>query len=161
MILRDEFLGHRGIFNARADPACDVLREFGVRGLVYEYLTKVAEPDPKPGFTVQPVPQGPPFFRRHFVEATPIGFVFKAPRRTRAGREDLLIARSNVGHFRVCDGSVVKRCTPIRPPLEYREFADLVRDLPDDLYSRRTRADHRDFLAAQIDRFMRPIVGVE
>src|SRR5262249_42873502 len=75
--------------------------------------------------------------------------------------KDLVIARADVGHFSVGDVAVVERRAPVRPALEHGELADLVGDLADHLDASGAGADHRDLLAFEIDRLLRPVIGVE
>ena len=87
--------------------------------------------------------------------------MFKATRRTRAGREDLVVARANGRHFLIRDRRVVERRGPVRPALEDRQMTGYLRDLGDDLDSGRAGTDDRDLLAGQIRLIVRPVEGVE
>ncbi|MBA7472498.1 hypothetical protein ES707_07825 [subsurface metagenome] len=82
-------------------------------------------------------------------------------RRTGASSEDIVIARTDVGHLLIGDRAVVERRAPVRTALEHRELANLVGDLRDQLDSGGAGADHGDLLAFEIDRLVRPIKGVE
>ncbi len=161
MILRDQFLGHLGVLDPATDALGDVLGEFGVGRLFHEDLAEVGKPDPEARFVVELVPQRQPLLARHLVEAAAVRLVHESAGRARAGGEDLVVAAADVRHLGLGDRAVVERRAPVRPALEHGEFAHLVRDLADHLDRRRSGADHRHFLAGEIDRLLRPVIGVE
>src|SRR6185369_16821552 len=115
----------------------------------------------KAGLIVEPVPERQPFLARNFKKTTSVGFMLKSTWRARAGREDFLIACTNVGHLFVGDRSVVERCAPVWPPLKHGQLADLVRNLADHLDGGGAGADDGDLLAGHSDGFMGPIIRVE
>ncbi len=142
-------------------PVRDVRRELGVRLLIRKDLAEISQPDAEAGLVVETIPQGHPFLPRDLVETAPVGLVLKAARRSRTSRKNLIVARANVGHLLFRDQPVAEGSAPVRATLEDREFAYLVRDLPDDLYASRTGANDRDFLPGQLNRLVRPVERVE
>ena len=87
--------------------------------------------------------------------------MLESSRCARAGRKNLVVARTDVGHLFVRDRAVIERRAPVRTALKHREFADFVRDLADHLDCGRTSADDADPFAGQFDRLMRPIESME
>ena len=99
VIPRDQLLRDLGILDAAADAVGDVVGELGVGRLVDEDLAEIAQPDAEAGLVVELVPQREPLLARHLVEAAAIGLMHEAAGRARAGREDLVVARADVGHL--------------------------------------------------------------
>ena len=122
---------------------------------------KLREPDAEARLAVQLLPHRQPLLARHLEEGAAVGLVVEAARRAGAGGEDLVVARLMSAISLVGDRPVVQRRAPVRPALEHGELAHLVGDLADDLDAGRAGADHGDPLAGQLDRLVRPVVGVE
>src|SRR5206468_1359071 len=113
------------------------------------------------GLVIELVPERQPLFAGSLVKAAPVRLVLESSRCARAGRKNLVEARTDVGHLLVRDRTVVERRAPVRAALEHREFADLVRDLAYDLNGGGAGADDGDSLAGQFDRLVRPMERME
>ncbi|MBA7638652.1 hypothetical protein ES703_46308 [subsurface metagenome] len=161
VIFRNQLLRDLRVLHPAADAVGDILGQLRVGRLVHKNLAEIGQPDAKPGLVIELVPQLQPLLARDLVEAALVRSVQETARRTGASSEDIVIARTDVGHLLIGDRAVVERRAPVRTALEHRELANLVGDLRDQLDSGGAGADHGDLLAFEIDRLVRPIKGVE
>jgi len=77
-----------------------------------------------------------------------------------AAREDLGIAGPYLAHFFLGDPGVMQWRAPVGGALEHGQVADFLGDGLDGLHGGRARADHRDTLTLEVDRFLGPMRGV-
>ena len=77
-----------------------------------------------------------------------------------AAREDLGIAIPDLAHLFFGDPGVMQRRAPVGGALENGQLADFLGDGLDGLHGGRPGADHRDPLAFEVHRFLRPEGGV-
>ncbi len=161
VVLGDQLLGELRVLHALADLVGDEGRELGVRLLVHQHVAEVAQPDAEAGRRVELLPEGQPLLARHLGHAAPVGPVDEAARSAVALLEDLLVAGLDLGHLRLGDRRVVQRGAPVGAALEDGEIAHLVGNLGDQLHAGGAGADDGHPLAGQLDRLLRPVVGVE
>src|SRR5271156_1105175 len=107
VIAGNQLLRDNRILDPTTNPIGDVLREFGVGFFIREYFAEVAQPYRKPRAVIEPVPQRNPLLAGDLIKATPVRLMLEAARRTSTRLEDLVVARTDVGHLRVRDRSVV------------------------------------------------------
>ena len=110
---------------------------------------------------VEAVPERDALLFGQVVEAAPVRLVLETAGRAGAGSEDLVVPGPDFRHLLFGDLAVAERRRPVRPALEHGQVADLVGDLADDLDTRSPGTDHRDPLAGQVERLVRPVEGME
>ncbi len=77
-----------------------------------------------------------------------------------AAREDLGVIGPDPVHLLLADPGVVQRRAPLGGALEDGQMAGGLGHFGDGLHAGRAGADHRDALALEANRFLRPVMGV-
>jgi len=77
-----------------------------------------------------------------------------------AAREDFGIVGPDPAHLLPADLGVVQWRAPLGSALEHGQMADGLGHFRDRLHAGRAGADHRDALALETNRFLRPVMGV-
>ena len=95
------------------------------------------------------------------MEAGADRLVLESARRASAQVEDVVVASADGGHLLGGDLAVVQRGAPVGAPLEDRQVLGLLADGRNGLHAGGAGADDCHSLALDLDRFGRPVVGVE
>ena len=95
----DQLFRRHRILDAPADALGDVGGKLRVGDLFGEDFAEITQPYAKAWLVVELVPQRQPLLAGGLVEAAPVGFMLETTRRAGAGRKDLVVARTDVGHL--------------------------------------------------------------
>jgi hypothetical protein len=124
--------------------------------LVGERVFEIAQPDGEARRLVEPFEQRFALLRAHVDGLSRVGDVHEAAFGLATLGEDVAVPRADPPHFLGVDGTVVERGTPVRAALENREVRGGLGHDRDQLHGRSAGADHRDPLALEVHRLVRP-----
>src|SRR5207248_2088621 len=122
---------------------------------------EIALPDAETGLGIELLPESFAFLGADLVSGSPVGFVNKAAGALVAAREDLGIADADPAHLVLADLGVVQRRAPVWRALKHGQVTDGLGDFGDRLHRGGARADHRDALALEADRLLRPVMRMK
>src|SRR5205814_1892710 len=149
------------ILDALTNLARDEVGDQCVGRTIGQDVAEIALPDAEAGLGIELLPEGFAFLRADLVRAPPVGFVNETARALVAAREDLRIAGPDPVHLVLTDLGVVQRRTPIWGALKDGQLTDGLGDLGDRLHGGGARPDHRDALALEADRLLRPVTRMK
>jgi hypothetical protein len=157
---RDQLVGDLLVLHAGADLLDHEFRQRVVGRLVHQHVAEIALPEGETRRVVELLEESLALLRRHVGRMAGIGGVDEAAPVLAALREDLVVARADVGHRLGLDLRVAQRRAPVGRALEHREMPHRFGDLGDGLHARGAGADHGDALAFEADGMMRPQAGM-
>src|SRR5207244_5893021 len=128
--------------------------------LIDQHVAKIAHPDAEAGLAIELLEERLALLGAHLESLARIGVVDEAAERFAAAGEDVRVRGLDARLGGRVDRAVVERRAPVRGALEHREVADRLGDLGDRLHRGRPGADHRDTLAREAHRLVRPHAGV-
>ncbi len=160
VVLRDQLLGDRRILDPLSDLARDEIRDQLVGLAVHQDIAEIAHPDAETRLAVELLPESLAFLLCHLVGGARVGRMDEAAVGLLATLEDLGVIVPDAAHLLLADLGVVQGRAPLGSALEHGQMADRLGHFRDGLYARRAGADHRDALAAETNRFLRPVMGV-
>jgi hypothetical protein len=160
VVFRDQFLGHRRILDPLANLAREEVRDQLVGLAVHQDIAEIAHPDAETGFAVELLPESLALLLRDLERRARVGRMDEAAVGLLAAREDLRVIGPDPAHLLLADLGVVQRRAPLRGALEHGQVADRLGHFRDGLHGGRAGADHRDALALEADRLLRPVMGV-
>ena len=160
VVLRDQFLGHSRILHALTDLARNEIGDQRIGLAIHQDIAEVALPDAEAWLAVEFLEERLAFLGRNLERGAWIGAMDEAAGSFVAECEDLGIAIPDLAHLFFGDPGVMQRRAPVGGALEDRQLADFLGDGLDGLHGGRPGADHRDPLAFEVHRFLRPEGGV-
>ena len=160
VIFRDQLLGDRRILDPLADLAREEIRDQRVGLAVHQDVAEIAHPDAETGLAVELLPERLALLGCHLGGGTRVGRMDEAAVGLLAARKDLGIIGPDPAHLLLADLGVVQWRAPLGGALEHGQMAGGLGHFRDGLHAGRAGADHRDALALEAHRFLRPVMGV-
>src|SRR5262249_18684665 len=149
MVVRNQLLGNRGIFDALTDLACDKIRDQFVGLAVHQDIAEIAHPNAETGLTVELLPESLPLLLRHLEARARVGRMDEAAIGLLAARKNLGVIGPDSAHLLLGDLGVVQRRRPLGRALEYRQMASRFGNFCNGLHTSGASANHCDALTLE------------